>query len=146
MEDGTMYLWLLGNPDLTKQLVATQNARSEAMSRAGYLVITALERAVVSGAGALASGYRSLARSVAKHRRRREAIAQLRSLDDRLLSDIGVARGEIAGLVDSALDRGPLTLAELRGLPQPARSHRPSKPTAAPVSRGAPVRELPKAA
>lgn len=42
----------------------------------------------------------------ARRRRRRLAIAQLRALDDRLLADIGVMRGQIELAVDGLLARG----------------------------------------
>lgn len=115
-----MYIWVLGNPDLASRLVAAERARAEAMSRSGYLVITAVERAVVFTARALAGAFRSVVRWSARQRQRRQAIAQLGSLDDRLLSDIGIARGEIVALVDDALRRGPLSVAELHGVTRPA--------------------------
>ena len=41
----------------------------------------------------------------ARRRRRRNAIARLRSLDDRLLADIGLTRGHIELAVDGILPR-----------------------------------------
>ncbi|MGF1609560.1 MAG: DUF1127 domain-containing protein [Kiloniellales bacterium] len=128
-----MYIWVLGNPDLAHRLVAAERARAEVMSRAGYLAITAVERAVVLTARALGGAYRSLVRWLARNRQRREAIAQLRSLDDRLLSDIGIARGEIVGLVDEALARGPASVSDVRGL---------KRPVPAANRREAPARDL----
>jgi uncharacterized protein YjiS (DUF1127 family) len=59
----------------------------------------------------------------ARRRRRRHAIAQLRALDDRLLADIGVMRGQIELAVDGLLaSRG-------EGWSRPRRR---SLPTAAP--------------
>jgi uncharacterized protein YjiS (DUF1127 family) len=48
---------------------------------------------------------RSVLEPHARRRRRRSAIAQLRSLDDRLLADIGLMRGQIELAVDGMLSR-----------------------------------------
>lgn len=55
----------------------------------------------------------------ARRRRRREAIAQLRSLDDRLLADIGVTRGQIELAVDGKLSRAPYSSRERASRPEP---------------------------
>jgi uncharacterized protein YjiS (DUF1127 family) len=65
-----------------------------------------------------------------RRRRRRIAVAQLRSLDDRLLADIGLPRGQIELAVDGMLARRGHTLS------RPAGRFRPA----------APGRELPLAA
>ena len=122
-----MHLWILSNPDLTNALVAGQTARSEAMTRAGYLAITALERGLFYAGDVLAGQFRGMRARVARARQRGQAVAALRSLDDRLLADIGISRGEIVGLVEGALERGPGTSAELRDLPRPAPQAVPSE-------------------
>ena len=43
--------------------------------------------------------------AIERQGQRREAIRELRALDDRILSDIGVSRSEIPAVVDAALDR-----------------------------------------
>jgi uncharacterized protein YjiS (DUF1127 family) len=67
----------------------------------------------------------------ARRRRRRIAIAQLRMLDDRLLADIGLSRGQIELAVDGMLAR---------------RDHPPSRPAAASVPAAEDRYELPLAA
>jgi uncharacterized protein YjiS (DUF1127 family) len=60
----------------------------------------------------------------ARRRRRRIAIAQLRSLDDRLLADIGVMRGQIELAVDGLLaSRGEGWSRPTRRLPRAAPRH-----------------------
>jgi uncharacterized protein YjiS (DUF1127 family) len=46
----------------------------------------------------------ALARAIARWRKRREAIAEISALSDRLLRDIGVARRDIRRAVDGRLD------------------------------------------
>lgn len=56
----------------------------------------------------------------ARRRRRRIAVAQLRSLDDRLLADIGLTRGQIELAVDGMLARRGHTLSRPGGRSLPA--------------------------
>jgi uncharacterized protein YjiS (DUF1127 family) len=89
------------------------NGKSRELTAAanGKQISTALGRASV--AGAFRPDLLRLARLVrryilephARRRGRRIAIAQLRSLDDRLLADIGVKRSEIEFAVDGMLPR-----------------------------------------
>jgi uncharacterized protein YjiS (DUF1127 family) len=73
---------------------------SESLGRAG--VADALRRDLV----ALRQLVRRLVlEPLARRRRRRHVIAQLRSLDDRLLADIGLMRGQIELAVDGMLAR-----------------------------------------
>ena len=67
----------------------------------------------------------------ARRRRRRTAIAQLRALDDRLLADIGVMRGQIELAVDGLLA---------------SRREGWSRPSKRPLPIEAPQHELPLAA
>jgi uncharacterized protein YjiS (DUF1127 family) len=60
----------------------------------------------------------------ARTRRRRIAVAQLRSLDDRLLADIGLARGQIELAVDGMLARSGHTLSRPAGRFWPAAAGR----------------------
>jgi uncharacterized protein YjiS (DUF1127 family) len=95
------------------------------------------------GRGSLADAFRRdllrLARLVrrfilepyARRRRRRIAIAQLRSLDDRLLADIGLTRGQIELAVDGMLARQGRTLSRPDGRPVPAAEGRHELPLAA---------------
>lgn len=72
---------------------------------------------------------RSILERLARRRRRRIAIAQLKAMDDRLLADIGVARGEIERAVDGMLSlRRAGRPAERQA---PAEESRPELPLAA---------------
>lgn len=84
-----------------------------------------LARAVVSGTVALARRYRAW-------RQRRLAIAELQSLDDRTLRDIGLSRGDIAGIVRQLRQGVPVEQAAARAevvrLPRArAKTARPGK-------------------
>jgi uncharacterized protein YjiS (DUF1127 family) len=50
-----------------------------------------------------------IASAISTYRRRRAAIRTLRSLDDRLLRDIGVGREDIGAMVDALLAGGAVT-------------------------------------
>jgi uncharacterized protein YjiS (DUF1127 family) len=84
-----------------------------------YHAIEALYRT----AGFAVAPLRTVTRRLGRYRRRRRAIAELRSLDDRMLRDIGVLRGDIPALVRS-LESEPDGLAaqraEARAKPMPA--------------------------
>jgi uncharacterized protein YjiS (DUF1127 family) len=63
--------------------------------------------------------------------RRRTAIAQLRALDDRLLADIGLTRGQIEVAVDGVLVRRGELFSRPRGRGLPAGTARDELPLAA---------------
>jgi uncharacterized protein YjiS (DUF1127 family) len=67
----------------------------------------------------------------ARRRRRRTAIAQLRSLDDHLLADIGLTRGQIELAVDGMLPRRGKTCPRPVGRGVPAEKARHELPMAA---------------
>jgi uncharacterized protein YjiS (DUF1127 family) len=67
----------------------------------------------------------------ARRRRRRIAIAQLRSLDDHLLADIGLTRGQIELAVDGMLPRRGKTCPRPVGRGVPAEKARHELPMAA---------------
>ena len=67
----------------------------------------------------------------ARRRRRRIAIAQLRSLDDHLLADIGLARGQIELAVDGMLPRRGKSFSRPVGRRVPAEKARHELPMAA---------------
>jgi uncharacterized protein YjiS (DUF1127 family) len=67
----------------------------------------------------------------ARRRRRRIAIAQLRTLDDRVLADIGVTRGQIELAVDGMLARRDQPPSRPAGRPSPAEEGRHELPRAA---------------
>lgn len=61
-----------------------------------------------SPAAAVAAWLRDIASAARGWRMRRAAINELSRLDDRLLRDIGIHRGEIAAVVDGMLRRPPV--------------------------------------
>ena len=67
----------------------------------------------------------------ARRRRRRIAIAQLRSLDDHLLADIGLTRGQIELAVDGMLPRRGKSFSRPVGRGVPAEKARHELPMAA---------------
>lgn len=107
-----MYLWFMSNPDLTHELIAGRQERSDAMVRITYRI--------VSGGAAAASQLARLAerfgQAYGRWQRRRVGLRTLQSLDDRLLSDIGIARGDIRRVVEETADQGPMTIPELAQL------------------------------
>jgi uncharacterized protein YjiS (DUF1127 family) len=67
----------------------------------------------------------------ARGRRRRIAIAQLEAMDDRLLADIGLTRGQIELAVDGKIARRGDTLSQPAGRSLPAEEGRHELPLAA---------------
>lgn len=57
--------------------------------------------------GALLARFNSLARALVRHGRNRRAMAELSRLDDRMLKDIGLSRGEIDAAASGALGQRP---------------------------------------
>jgi len=115
------------------------NGKSRELTAAanGKRISTALGRASV--ADAFRPDLLRLARLVrryilepyARRRRRRIAIAQLRSLDDQLLADIGVKRSEIEFAVDGMLSRRSDFFPRSVGRSVPAEEARNELPLAA---------------
>lgn len=68
-----------------------------------------LERAeaVAEMFAAIYRGVKGLFAGLAEGHKRREAYAELNSLDDRMLRDMGLSRGELWAAVDGLSDRGP---------------------------------------
>ena len=132
-----MHLWSLSNPEATGSLLAGLQARNAAIAQAGRLSALVLKYVVVTSARVVVDRTRSLLRAIERESECRRSVAALRGLDDRMLRDMGITRGEIVGVVEGRLHRRPASLAELRELP------RPGLHGAAPASRS---ENLPKAA
>jgi uncharacterized protein YjiS (DUF1127 family) len=75
----------------------------------------------------------------ARWRQRSLTIAQLRSLDDRLLDDIGLARGDIERTVDAILAR------QASAAPRPVEGREPEQPRAAHARGPSPSRLIDQA-
>lgn len=79
------------------------------MARARYERALALQKLLRASAAALAGAFRGLgkmAAAIGRRRRRRAALVELRSLDERMLKDIGLARGDIPYLADRYAETG----------------------------------------
>ncbi len=72
-----------------KRSLNDESALSQSLSDATYSVVSGLARLVGR-----------VAHAVIQHRRRRQAIYELRALSDHLLADIGIVRYEIPSVVD----------------------------------------------
>lgn len=87
-----MTLWFLGDPTLSAAFIKGKNEQSEVMASRFHFAMEGV-RETAAALREAASGVRAWA---IRRRRAHAAIAVLRGLDDRLLSDIGIGRGEIA--------------------------------------------------
>jgi len=116
-----MYLWFMSNPDLTHELIAGRQERSDATARAAYRIVSGVTGAL-SLLGRLTE---PLGKAYGRWQRRRLAVKTLQSLDDRLLHDIGVSRGDIRRLVDETAERGAMTVPELAQLEAEREAEKP---------------------
>jgi len=80
-----------------------QQARAEAMARAGYLAVAFVSVIVRAAAIALPRAVRSALRAVAAWSDRRAALREILLLDDRMLRDIGLTRADAWAAVDGTL-------------------------------------------
>lgn len=117
-----MHNWMINDSELRRYAIEAQRERGDAMIRAVYLAAVALDSAKTAVVQAVKGSVTELYRTIRRAHERRRNIADLQRLNDRLLSDIGVSRSEIASVVDEALDGAPRSLAEVRHLPRPGRS------------------------
>jgi uncharacterized protein YjiS (DUF1127 family) len=87
--------WHIGNPH-THFIERAQQERADALARAGHLLVAAIGRPLLQAADAI------------RHwRERRRALRSLMLLDDRMLRDIGLNRGDVWAAVHGRLtDRG----------------------------------------
>jgi uncharacterized protein YjiS (DUF1127 family) len=132
---GVHWVWT----NVRRALERLRNGKSRELAPAanGRQISTALGRASV--ADAFRPDLLRLARLVrryvlepyARRRRRRTAIAQLKSLDDRLLADIGLKRSEIVLAVDGMLPRRSDFFPRSVGRSVPAEEARNELPLAA---------------
>jgi uncharacterized protein YjiS (DUF1127 family) len=109
-----MYDWYTDNPNLQYHLNRAQQERADALARASYIVIRAVADASAAILRPPLSALRRIAAGLRLWHIRRRATRELLSLDDRLLRDIGLSRGEIWAAVQGALEE-PETLT-----PEPA--------------------------
>lgn len=94
-----MYLWHFANPELTQAVILGRDARADALSGAAYATLRGSHEAAIALTGGIAALFRQAAKRYRQRRAARATIDELRALNDRLLSDIGLHRGEIRSLV-----------------------------------------------
>lgn len=116
--------------DLFKRLTGFPG-RAGASVRRRFPVANAVDRARARLARLVGLIRGSVVEPFARRRRRRIAIAQLEALDDRLLTDIGLARGDIVPTVDGMLARRDDTASRPVKRPWPAEERRHELPLAA---------------
>jgi len=91
--------WHNERPELQHYVEQAQEARAEAMARAGYLAVAAVGRvARVAGTAVQAA-----LQAVTAWRDRRAALREILLLDDRMLRDIGLTRADAWAAVDGTL-------------------------------------------
>jgi uncharacterized protein YjiS (DUF1127 family) len=101
-----------------RSYVATaHDERAQALTRAGFVVISGADRALRRTVQLLTAGAASLARGWQRYGERRTTYRELAKLDDRLLRDIGLTRADIDG---SAGDLSQLEAAVGAAVQQPA--------------------------
>lgn len=107
-------------PELSYFVVPlAHQARSEAMGRFAYLAVDAIGRAGSAAVRAVAAGLRAATAGTVRWRERRAAVRILGRLDDRLLRDIGLTRGDLWAFAqgqpllradDQSMARGPAAI------------------------------------
>lgn len=95
--------WHNERPELQHYIEQAQEARAEAMARAGYLAVAAVGRVVRAAGVALPRAVRTALSAVAAWRDRRAALREILLLDDRMLQDIGLTRADAWAAVDGTL-------------------------------------------
>ena len=106
--------------------------RNHARGGGAHLLNFAIADAISRGILRLARRVRrSIVEPFARRRRRGVAIAQLRALDDSLLADIGLTRGEIEVAVDGMLTRRGKSFSRPIGRGVPTEEARHDLPMAA---------------
>lgn len=90
------YIWKNSNPQLEETLRRANEERSAAF----YAALGSFWKGAAAGLAALAR----FAERAQRAARERQAIRELNALDDRTLSDIGVPRGAITGIVKALAD------------------------------------------
>ena len=86
--------WHIGNSH-TRFIERAQQERADALARAGHLLVAAVGRPLLQAADA-----------IRQWRDRRRALRSLMLLDDRMLRDIGLNRGDVWAAVHGLTDRG----------------------------------------
>jgi uncharacterized protein YjiS (DUF1127 family) len=132
--EGVHWVWRHARRALARLLSMVWRERPPAAN--GKKISKSLGRASVADAFRqdrvrLARLVRLVLEPYARRRRRRIAIAQLRTLDNRLLADIGVSRGQIELAVDGMLARRDHARSRPAGESLPAEEDRYELPLAA---------------
>ena len=85
--------------DLTAQAIATHLLRSH------YLRSEALYQGIGAAVGVLGGAYRALRDGLRRHNAHRTTVAELSSINNHMLADIGIRREQIPMIVEGMLDR-----------------------------------------
>ena len=96
--------WRTGELSFHDYIGRAQQERADAMARVAYLLVIATSRV----AGAALRAVRRAVSTLRQWHQRRRAMHELLSLDDRLLRDMGLTRGDIWAAVHGALPGRPV--------------------------------------
>lgn len=117
------------------------------MDRARQERALAVQRTLCGAAGLVARAFRPLRNAGAAIGRRRQqwaALAELRALDDRMLKDLGLARGDLAYLADRYAETGRPAVRTAAGIvaQDEAEGARPEPVPVAPLPDASPAHAL----
>jgi uncharacterized protein YjiS (DUF1127 family) len=88
-------------------LAAAARQPAQTLSTLAYQAVDGVATAVQQAARALTADLRQIRGALDKRRRRNRTIHELQRLDDRMLRDIGLYRGDIRAVADGLVQRPP---------------------------------------
>lgn len=92
-----MYQWTYSDEELQRAILRGRNERALAFTAGVSHLAIGIERLILAPVAAGLWLFRALREQLARAR----AIGELQRLDDRMLKDIGIGRGEIASVIES---------------------------------------------